>query len=165
MADVRPITLLEHARKIMFTILTKRLSTILTQHNILRGPNYSVLKGTTTKDPIHALNCVMEDATEFKQEQWIVFQDMRRCFDSVNCHQDGMLHRAMARLKFPKPFIDLCMKIADTKVNQVITDYGVTEEYRPQCGLDQGGVECPLFWRIAYDALLCEVMEQGRGYV
>ncbi|KAI7818908.1 hypothetical protein BC939DRAFT_273320 [Gamsiella multidivaricata] len=72
MADVRPITLLEHARKIMFTILTKRLSTILTQHNILRGPNYSVLKGTTTKDPIHALNCVMEDATEFKQEQWIV---------------------------------------------------------------------------------------------
>jgi hypothetical protein len=46
----------------MFAIITKRLSAILSQRNILRGPNYSVLKGTTTKDPIHAINAVMEDA-------------------------------------------------------------------------------------------------------
>ncbi|KAF9898765.1 hypothetical protein BX616_003639, partial [Lobosporangium transversale] len=35
---------------------------------------------------------------------------------------------------------------------------------RPECGLDQGGVECPLLWRIAYDPLLCEVMDHMKGY-
>ncbi len=164
MAEIRPITLLEHARKIMFSILTTRLSTIMNTHNILRGPNFSVLKGTTTKDPIHIIQALMEDARESKREQWIVFQDMRRCFDSVNCGRDGMLSRALARLKVPDQFIRLCETISETKVNRVITDFGATEEFQPSCGLDQGGVECPLLWRIAYDPLLCEVMDTCEGY-
>ncbi|KAG0311404.1 hypothetical protein BGZ99_010184 [Dissophora globulifera] len=32
-----------------------------------------VLKGTLTKDPIHILNSVMEDAREFNKEVWIMF--------------------------------------------------------------------------------------------
>ncbi|GJJ69416.1 hypothetical protein EMPS_01762 [Entomortierella parvispora] len=164
MAEIRPITLLEHARKIMFSILTTRLSTIMTTHGILRGPNFSVLKGTTTKDPIHVLQALMEDARESGREQWIVFQDMRRCFDSVNCGKDGMLSRALARLKVPEQFIRLCETISETKVNKVITDFGTTNEFQPSCGLDQGGVECPLLWRIAYDPLLCEVMDNCQGY-
>ncbi|KAF9176570.1 hypothetical protein BGZ49_006148, partial [Haplosporangium sp. Z 27] len=77
-SEVRPIALLEHARKIMFTILVDRLTSIFARHNILRGPNFSVMKGTMTKDPIHILNSVMEDAREFDQEAWVLFQDMRR---------------------------------------------------------------------------------------
>ncbi|KAI7816508.1 hypothetical protein BC939DRAFT_533488 [Gamsiella multidivaricata] len=62
MAEVRPIALLEHARKTMFAILTNRLSAILSRHSILRGPNFSALKGTTTKDPFHILQAAMDDA-------------------------------------------------------------------------------------------------------
>ena len=164
MAEVRPIALLEHARKIMFAVLTNRLSETMGRHNILRGPNFSVLKGTTTKDPIHILQAAMEDAREFKKEQWIVFQDMKRCFDSVNCTPDGMLSRGLRRLRVPEPFIRVCENIAVTKVNKVITEYGLTDDYHPECGLDQGGVECPLLWRIAYDPLLCEVMDHTTGY-
>ena len=164
MAEIRPITLLEHARKIMFSILTARLSTIMSTHGILRGPNFSVLKGTTTKDPIHILLAMMEDARESGREQWIVFQDMRRCFDSVNCGKDGMLSRALRRLKVPEQFIQLCEMISETKANRVITDFGTTENFQPRCGLDQGGIECPLLWRIAYDPLLCEVMDNCKGY-
>jgi hypothetical protein len=164
MADVRPITLLEHSRKLLFSILTERLSRIFSRHNVLRGPNFSVLKGTTTMDPLHILNAVLEDARAQKKELWVVFQDMRRCFDSVNCSPGGMLARGLQRLKVPQAYIQLCMTMAATKINRVITEYGLTEEYHPQCGLDQGGVECPLHWRIAYDPLLCEVMEPGIGY-
>ncbi|KAG0057478.1 hypothetical protein BGZ90_005335 [Linnemannia elongata] len=32
------------------------------------------------------------------------------------------------------------------------------------CGLDQGGVECPLLWRIAYDPLLSAIDSLGMGY-
>ncbi|KAG0313706.1 hypothetical protein BGZ97_009971, partial [Linnemannia gamsii] len=33
------------------------------------------------------------------------------------------------------------------------------------CGLDQGGMECPLLWRIAYDALLCAIDSLEIGYI
>ncbi|KAI7822883.1 hypothetical protein BC939DRAFT_172928 [Gamsiella multidivaricata] len=68
LADVRPITLLEHGRKLLFSIITSRLSAILSKHDILKGPNFSVLKGTTTKDPIYVLQATLEDAREFKKE-------------------------------------------------------------------------------------------------
>ncbi|KAG0315865.1 hypothetical protein BG000_005067, partial [Podila horticola] len=87
-SEVRPITLLEHSCKVLFTILTNRMVAISQQHNILRGPNFSVLPGTMTKTPIHILNSVMEDACEFNKEAWILFQDMRRCFDSGSCGPD-----------------------------------------------------------------------------
>ncbi|KAG0337934.1 hypothetical protein BG005_003910, partial [Podila minutissima] len=127
----------------------ERLSEIFMCHGILRGPNFSVLKGTTTKDPLHILNAAMEDAREHKKELWIVFQDMKRCFDSVNCHPDGMLSRGLGRLRVPQSFVRLCENVALTKANKVITEYGTTDEYHPECGLDQGGVECPLLWRVA----------------
>ena len=162
--EVRPITLLEHGRKILFSILVERLTAIFMSKDILKGPNFSVLKGTMTKDPIHILNAVMEDAREFNKEAWVLFQDMRRCFDSVSCHDDGMLDRALRWLKIPSSFRRLCLDIAATKTNRVITAYGLTEEYHPRCGLDQGGVECPLFWRISYEILLTAVMDAGLGY-
>ncbi|KAF9404111.1 hypothetical protein BGZ76_007107, partial [Entomortierella beljakovae] len=61
------------------------LSRIMAKYDILKGPNFSVLKGTTTKDPIHILQAALEDARESKKEIWVVFQDMKRCFDSVSC--------------------------------------------------------------------------------
>ncbi|KAG0197147.1 hypothetical protein BGX33_000912 [Mortierella sp. NVP41] len=108
----------------------------MSQHNILRGANFSVFKETTTKDPIHILKAVLEDAHENKKEVWI-----------------------------PQGFIDLLGFITDDKTNRVITQYGLTAAYHPQCGLDQGGVECPLLWRIAYDSLLCMLEKLDSGYI
>ncbi|KAG0240782.1 hypothetical protein BG011_003617, partial [Mortierella polycephala] len=91
----------------------------------------------------------MEDAREFKKEQWIVFQDIRRCFDSVSCTENGMLSRGLRRVKVPESFVRFCENIGGTKLNKVITDFGLTDAYHPGRGLDQGGVECPLMWRVA----------------
>jgi len=165
LADVRPITLLEHGRKILFSILTNRLSSIMLEHNILKGANFSVLKGTSTADPIHIVNAVMEDAIQHKRELWILLQDMKRCYDSVNCKPGGMLSLALDRLKIPKGFQDMLFFITNNKTNRVITSYGLTDKYSPACGLDQGGVECPLLWRIAYDALLVAIDKQQLGYI
>jgi len=117
-----------------------------------------------TKDPIHILNSVMEDSREYKKELWILFQDMKRAYDSVSCGPGGMLHRSMLRLKIHPGFIRLCLAIAEKKENRIITAYGLTEAYHPKCGLDQGGVECPLFWRMVYDVLLSTVMDSQLGY-
>ncbi|KAG9303977.1 hypothetical protein G9A89_005887 [Geosiphon pyriformis] len=42
----------------------------------------------------------------------------------------------------------------------VMTDFGLTNEYRVHNGLDQGEVFSPLLWHIFYDPLLCEVKRQ-----
>jgi len=165
LADVRPLTLLEHGRKILFSILVNRFCSILSSRKILSGVNFSVLPGTTTKDPIHILNAVMEDAREHNQEAWILFQDIRRCFDSVSCRPGQTLERSLTRLRVHPRFTHLCTSIAEHKTNVVITAFGMTEPYRPGCGLDQGGVECPLFWLICYDVLLKAVIDSGMGYV
>lgn len=48
--NIRLLTLLEHARKILFSILTSRLSTITAKHEMLKGNNFSVLKGTIRRN-------------------------------------------------------------------------------------------------------------------
>ncbi|KAG0294737.1 hypothetical protein BGZ98_001648, partial [Dissophora globulifera] len=129
-SEVRPLTLLEHARKIMFAILVDRLTGIFMRHNIIRGPNFSVLKGKMTKNPIQILNSVMEDARKFNKE-------------------------------IPERIGDHCKWIAANKTNTVNTAYGPTEKYHPQCGLDQGGVEYPAFWMIAYEGLGYPIMRRA----
>ncbi|KAG0271312.1 hypothetical protein BGZ96_005891, partial [Linnemannia gamsii] len=136
--------------------MVNRLTAILSRHSIFRGPNFSVLKGTMTKDPIHILNSILEDAREYKKEVWVLLQDMKRCFDSVSCQRGGMLELGLRHLKIPDEFIDLCLYVGTNKTNRIITAYGLTDKYTPLCGLDQGGVESPLLWRIAYEVLLAQ---------
>ncbi|KAF9370097.1 hypothetical protein BGX21_005677 [Mortierella sp. AD011] len=89
---------------------------------------------------------------------------MRQYFDSVSCGPDGILERSLVHLKVNPRFTQLCLRIAANKKNQVITAYGLTDEYSPKCGLGQGGVECPLLWRIVYEVLLSVFMGAGLGY-
>src|ERR1700678_1189697 len=81
---VRSITLLEHARKVCLAILTGHLSSICSQHKVLYPNNFSVLKGSSVHEPLHALNSMMEDAQERKRELWVVLQDIQQAFDSVD---------------------------------------------------------------------------------
>ncbi|KAF9532721.1 hypothetical protein EC957_002376, partial [Mortierella hygrophila] len=48
--------------------------------------------------------------------------------------------------------------------NRIITAYGLTDKYSPLCGLDQGGVESPLLWRIVYEVLLAQIWKSNLGY-
>ena len=64
----------------------------------------------------------------------------------------------------PENLIDLLGYLGADRRNSVVTPFGLTETYNVGSGLDQGGVECPLLWRIAYDVLLRALDEQGNGY-
>jgi ribonuclease HI len=158
---VRPITLLEHARKVCLSILTGRLSRICSKHTILHPNNFSVLKGSSIHEPLHALNALMEDARECKKEMWVILQDIKRAFDSVDWE---MTQRSMERLCFPKEYIQLYASLTAQKTNQVITPFGLTQSYLAESGLDQGAVEAPLHWRISYDPLLWAMDKLAAGY-
>ncbi|KAG9301420.1 hypothetical protein G9A89_018092 [Geosiphon pyriformis] len=78
-----PIALIETARKILSKILSDRISSACSTHDVLCGDNFSVLKGTTTQSPIFAVGLVVENALEKNKELWLVLQDMRKTYDSV----------------------------------------------------------------------------------
>src|SRR3989440_1747567 len=78
------ITLIETTRKIFTKVMTNRMERICCTHNILRGNNYSVLKGTSTHGPVTILSQICEDAKfSANNEAWIILQDMKKAYDSI----------------------------------------------------------------------------------
>ncbi|KAG9293633.1 hypothetical protein G9A89_018970 [Geosiphon pyriformis] len=142
------IALIETAHKILFKILSNRISSACSKFDVLRGDNFSVLKGTTTQFPIFAIGSVVEDALEKNQELWLVLQNMHKAYDSV------------VRIKICDRFIRFFGGIHNSCINRVITDFGLTNEYHVHDGLNQGEVFLPFLWCIFYDLLLCEVKQQ-----
>ncbi|KAG9297812.1 hypothetical protein G9A89_000117 [Geosiphon pyriformis] len=54
-------------------------------------------------------------------------------------------------------FISFFGGIHEGRINKVMTNFGLSNGYKVDNGLDQGEVFFPFLWRIFYDSLLCEV--------
>ncbi|KAG9288586.1 hypothetical protein G9A89_008458 [Geosiphon pyriformis] len=59
-----PIALIETACKILFKILSDRISFACSSHDVLHGNNFSVLKDMITQSSIFAIGSVIEDSLE-----------------------------------------------------------------------------------------------------
>ena len=115
LSKTRPITLLECPRKLLFKILTNRLTKILGKNrNILGDFNFAALPGSSTIEPINILNNLIEDAREKNKELWIMFQDMSKAYDYVN---RGNLSKALERIKILKSFIKLIENAFNGRTN------------------------------------------------
>jgi ribonuclease HI len=162
LTHTRPITLLECTRKCFYKIITNRLSSTMLTYSILKGNNFAGLPGKSCQEPIHIINAISENARESKKECWILSQDMSKAFDLIN---RNMLDKAMIRLQFPQQLRTLLLTAFQDRTNQVITDYGLTDPYQLNNGIDQGEVFSPLMWCIYYDPLLCHIQSKTElGY-
>ena len=134
---MRPIILLETFHKTVVRVLTYRLNKVLVKYNILQGPNYAGLSGDSTAIPIHILNNIIEDAKQNNKELWILFQDMRKAFDSVSLK---MLKKALLRIKLPEVAVNFIFNLYKERKIKVVTSFGLTEEFEAKDGIDQGEV-------------------------
>src|SRR5579859_6746661 len=122
--------------------MNNRLTKILVKNkNVLGEHNYAALPGSSTLEPMHVLNNVIEDARENKKELWIMLQDMSKAYDLVNWKN---LSKTMERICLPKEFIFLIENMLKDRVNRVITNIGLTDKYRMKNGIDQGETISPL---------------------
>ena len=161
LSNTRPISLIEHVKKLYTKILTNRLNTILTKYNILSPFNYIALLGNSTNIPINILNNIIEDATCNEKELWLLSQDMSKAYNSVNF---DLFKLALQRIQFPEPLINILSNLLLDRTNKVITNFGLTNSYQVQNGIDQGETITPLFWHIYYDPLISKISREVEGY-
>ncbi|KAG9292907.1 hypothetical protein G9A89_016269 [Geosiphon pyriformis] len=64
LTNTQPIALIETARKILFKVLSDRISSVCNKFGVLCGDNFFVLKGMSTQSPVFAVSSVVEDALE-----------------------------------------------------------------------------------------------------
>ena len=107
------------------------------------------------------MNNIIEEATEEHKELWVVYQDMKKAFDSVSM---VALRKAFERLRFSTKLTDFIIHLYERRRFSIITEYGNTEFFEAGDGIDQGEVLSPLVWRIFYDPLLCKVQDAKLGY-
>ncbi|KAG9297049.1 hypothetical protein G9A89_000428 [Geosiphon pyriformis] len=117
-------------------ILSDKILLAYSTFDVLHGDNFSVLKGTITQSPIFAIGSVIEDALKKNHELWLVLQNI------------------LVRIKMCSRFIRFFGGIHSGRINRVMTNFGLMDEYE---------VFLPLLWRIFYDLLLCEVKRQANG--
>ena len=139
--QTRPISLIEHTRKLFTKILTNRLNNIFTQHPILSPYNYVALSNNSTSKPIHILKNLIEDAICNHREIWLLSQDMSKAYDSVNL---TLLQHSLSRLSLPSSVINIISDILTDRSNQVITNLGLIPSYEVHNGIDQGETITPL---------------------
>jgi hypothetical protein len=159
--NTRPITLLDTVRKCLISLLNRRLTNILKEHDVLKGKQFADLPLKSTFEPIRILEEILQDANEDNKELWILCQDLGKAYDRVNIF---MLKKAMDRLKIPTQFTEFILQLFQDRKNQVFTEYGLTDPYDVQIGIDQGEIISPILWCIYYDPLLCEIDQQKLGY-
>ena len=161
LANTRPISLVEHIKKLYTKLLNNRLSSIFSTHNILSPFNYVALPGNSTSTPIHILNNIIEDASCNSKQLWLLSQDMSKAYDSVNLE---LLQKSLHRIKMPQQLITTIANLLSDRTNQVITNFGLTNHYSVKNGIDQGETITPLLWRIYYDPLITHISSHYLGY-
>ena len=161
LTNTRPISLLEHTKKLYTKLLTNRLNYIFTKYPILSPYNYIALPGNSTSIPIHILNNIIEDATCNSKDLWLISQDISKAYDSVN---PNLFQKSLLRLNMPLQLIDVLTNLLTNRHNRVISNLGLTDTYQVQNGIDQGETITPLFWRIYYDPLIHRIASRFPGY-
>ncbi|KAG9301951.1 hypothetical protein G9A89_020995 [Geosiphon pyriformis] len=107
------IALIETARKILSKILSDKISSACSTHDVLCDDNFSVLKDIITQSPIFAVGLVVED-------------DMRKAYDSVGWKH---LKKCLVRIKICDKFIQFFGGIHRGHTNRVMTNFGLTDGY------------------------------------
>ena len=79
------------------------------------------------------MNNLIEEAREKNKEIWILFQDMKKAFDSVSLK---MLEKALERIKIPASTKKFLLNLFNSKRIKVITSFGLIQKFIAEDSLD-----------------------------
>lgn len=157
---LRPITLLSAIRKVLTGLLAKRITNVLTKHQLLKGFNTGFMPGQSTNDNITFMRLIIDDCVKRKSCLLVGSLDVEKAYDSVPLKAQEM---ALTRVGVPPQIVSLIMNLQRTRSITIQTPYGESASILPERGLPQGDPLSCILWNLFYDPLLCELQNKTAG--
>ena len=150
--DLRPITLLEIARKIITKAMTIRIKKCLANKSVI-NPNQFCHPGRIIHENILTLNLLVEDAKANNKNLHAVFLDCSKAFDRVN-HE--YLLKILEKKNCGDHFLNFIKTFLKGK-SRINFNNNISDEMFVDRGVPQGETLSPFLFILAIDPLLNSV--------
>ena len=158
--NYRPITLLSCFYKLYSRIITKRLTKIVKEENLLTNSQNGFLEGKSTKTCIFDAIALLEDASINKTDLYTCYIDFANAFDSVP--HEG-IRNTLINMGFNPKTINIILSLITSRTTQIITKYGLSNPVYINRGVPQGDVISPLLFIIFLNPLLAQLEKTEVG--
>lgn len=154
--NYRPISLATVAAKVFDALLNVQLGKHLSLHNNQFGfrPHLS------TESAILSLKHVVRYYTDRSTPIYACFLDLSKAFDMVSYE---ILWRKLESIKLPQELVNIFKYWYGHQINSVRWAGEMSEEYRLECGVRQGGLTSPSLFNLYINALITELSSHHVG--
>lgn len=154
--NYRPISLATIVAKILDSLLDSRLQYYLNLHDAQFGfrPRLS------TESAILALKHTVQYYTDRKTPVYACFLDLSKAYDLVSYN---VLWNKMRSRGMPAHLVNLFRYWYANQTNLVKWSNSVSEAYRLECGVRQGGISSPTLFNLYVNDLIVELSSKRVG--
>ncbi|CAH4036168.1 unnamed protein product [Pieris brassicae] len=145
--NYRPISLATITAKVLDVVLERQLS----KHLKLSDAQFGFRPMLSTECAILSLKHVVGYYTERNTPVYAVFLELSKVFDVVRY---GLLWGKLRQTGVPGPYVDLFSHWYEHQTNQIRWSNTLSEEYRLECGVRQGGLTSPALFNLYINELI-----------
>jgi ribonuclease HI len=144
LSRMRPISLLEIPRKLIFTVKNRQLVNFWYRTGIISEEQYAFIAGKSTAEPAMIKKLMAEHAKHHKRNLAMLDIDLSKAYDTV---EQWMVETALRRMGTPYSYINMLTHLHNRHTIRTNTGYGPTDGIHPQRGAcPQGAIEsCAIF--------------------
>jgi ribonuclease HI len=144
LSRMRPISLLEIPRKMIFAVKNKQLVNFWYRTGIISEEQYAFIAGKSTAEPAMIKKLMAEHAKHHKRNLAMLDIDLSKAYDTV---EQWMVETALRRMGTPYAYINMLTHLHNQHTICTNTGYGPTDGIHPQRGAcPQGAIEsCAIF--------------------
>jgi len=159
MKAYRPVALINTTCKILTAIVTKQVTNILEQHQLLPANHFGGRPGRTTTDSVHLLESTIKDAWRTKRVASVLFLDIEGAFP--NAVTKRLIHN-MRRRRLPNEIVTFMERMLTGRHTQLRFDDFTSEWFPVNNGIGQGDPLSMICYLI-YNSDLVEVAKGRIG--
>ncbi|CAK1594992.1 unnamed protein product [Parnassius mnemosyne] len=154
--NYRPISLATIMAKVLDSLLERHLSGYLKLHDA----QFGFKKSLSTESAILTLKHTVGYYTNRKTPIYAAFLDLSKAFDLVNY---DILWKKLRDVVLPSELIEIFKYWYGHQLNQVRWTEVLSDEYRLECGVRQGGRTSPALFNLYINQLIVELSNTGVG--
>lgn len=153
--NYRPISLATIAAKVLDSLLDSHLDKALHLHDA----QFGFRTGVSTESAIFSLKHTVRYYTDRKTPVYACFLDLSKAFDRVSYQ---LLWSKLEKV-LPPEIVNLFKYWYSNQLNSVRWSKGVSEMYRLECGVRQGGLTSPKLFNLYMNQLIVELSNTYAG--